>query len=346
MKLRIAALTSPLSGSDGPVNLIPDGTFRAVDGRPHGISGWRIDAAIAGRVIHAVRTYRDPDTGKESTRSTKLVINYEHPQANGQPMPAAGFVDRSQLTYQPGVGISAPVQWTARARAHIDAGEYAYLSPVISYDPKSGEVRDLHLAGLTNTPALDSLLPLAALAERLGLDLPTDTEDSSMSLDIAALRQKLGIADDADGTAILEKVGSLVAQTQQVAALSEQVATLKAAAPDRAQYVPLAVYQEALAALKQAGESAETAELSALIEKGLTDGRIPGEQTVAWLKSQPLDAVRRYLADAPVLAALKSTQTAGRHEGEKPAALTEEQRTVCALMGIPETEFLKTLEAA
>lgn len=300
-RLHIAALAAPLSGSDGPVNLIPDGLFRAVDGRPHGIAGWRLDATVAEQLLARVRS-----------RNTRLAINYEHPEANGSPMPAAGWVDRSQLSYQPGVGITAPVQWTARAKAMIDAGEYAYLSPVISYDPTSGEVRDLHLAGLTNTPALDSLMPLAALAERLGLDLPIPQEESRMDLDIAALRQKLGLAADADGSAILTKIDALVSQTQQVTALSEQVAALKSAAPDLSQYVPLAVHQETLAALKNAGIQAEQTEIAALVAAGMAEGRIPGEQTAAWLKAQPIDAVRRYLADAPVLAALKATQTGGK----------------------------------
>lgn len=333
MKYLIAALAAPLSGSDGPVNLIPDGTFRAVDGRPAGLEGWRLDAEIATALLSRCQS-----------KKTQLVINYEHPDAVGQPMPAAGWVDRATLSYQPGVGITAPVRWTARAKSMIDAGEYAYLSPVISYDADTGAVVDLHLAGLTNTPALDSLQPLAALAERLGLDLPTSTEDNRMNL--AALRQALGLAEDAGEPAIMEKVMALVSQTKTVAALTEQVAALKAAAPDLSQYVPRAVHEETLAALREAGTHAAQAELTALIEKGIADGRIPGEQTAAWLKAQPLDAVKRYLADAPVIAALTQTQTGGKPPAtEKRTALTDEQRAVCQQMGIAEDAYLKTLEA-
>jgi phage I-like protein len=303
----IAALSSPLLGSDHPVNLVPDGVFRAVDGRPFGIDGWRLDAETAQSLLDRVRS-----------RKTKLAINYEHPTATGEPVPAAGWIERERLSYAPGIGITAPVQWTSRAKAMIDAGEYAYLSPVISYDPKTGAVRDLHLAGLTNTPALDTLQPLAALAERLGLDFPTDPQQESF-MDLAALRQTLGLADDAAESDILEAVKAIKAKADETTALSEQITALKASAPDLAQYVPKAVFDEALASLKEAGAKAEETEKLSLIDRGLAEGRVPGEQTVAWLKGQPLDAVQRYLADAPVIAALKGTQTGG-HQPAKAKA--------------------------
>lgn len=298
-RAHIAALSSQLIGSDAPVNLIPDGTFRAIDGRPAGLSGWRMDAGIAASLLDRLRS-----------RNTRLAINYEHPESNGQPLPAAGWIDRNQITYSPGIGITAPVEWTARAKGMIDAGEYAYLSPVIAYDPKTGEVRDLHLAGLTNTPALDSLVPLARLAESLGLDLPI-TEDSEM--DLAALRQTLGLAADADESAILAKASELAAHAEKVASLTEEVATLSAkAALDLSGYVPKAVHEEALAALRQVASDSQSAELSTLIEQGMASGRIPGAATAEWLKGQGIAALKAYLADAPALAALRSTQTGGK----------------------------------
>ena len=244
----IAALAAPISRADERVHLVPDGTFRAVDGRPAGLPGWQMDAQIAADLLSRVQA-----------RKTRLAINYEHPDPNGQPMPAAGWIDRAQITYEPGVGLTAPVAWTDRAKGMIDAGEYAYLSPVISYDPKTGAVRDLHLAGLTNTPALDSLVPLAKLAETLGLDIPTDEESI---MDLAALRQKLGLADDADEAAILAKIDTLTADATKAAALTEQVAALSAQqTPDLSQYVPKAVHDEAVAALKQLGQASEAGEI-------------------------------------------------------------------------------------
>ena len=293
-----------------------------------------MDAQIAADLLSRVQA-----------RKTRLAINYEHPDPNGQPMPAAGWIDRAQITYEPGVGLTAPVAWTDRAKGMIDAGEYAYLSPVISYDPKTGAVRDLHLAGLTNTPALDSLAPLAKLAETLGLDIPTDEESI---MDLAALRQKLGLADDADEAAILAKIDTLTADATKAAALTEQVAALSAQqTPDLSQYVPKAVHDEAVAALKQLGQASEAGEIDRLIETGLSAGKIPGKATADWLKGQGLAALRQYLDDAPSVAALTKTQTQGRAPaGEQQAKLTAEQQEVCKLMGITEADYIKTLEGA
>ncbi|MNZ94279.1 Mu-like prophage I protein [compost metagenome] len=82
----------------------------------------------------------------------------------------------------------------------IEAGEYRYLSPVFSYDPKTGDVLDLHHVGLTNYPALDGMAALPALAAaRFGLagwkdqdtaraTAASDSEVVSLKQEVAALR--------------------------------------------------------------------------------------------------------------------------------------------------------------
>ena len=57
------------------------------------------------------------------------------------------------------------VEFTASAKAMIQAGEYRYVSSVFEYAPDGRVLRLLH-AGLVNNPALDGLNPvkLAALA--------------------------------------------------------------------------------------------------------------------------------------------------------------------------------------
>lgn len=334
--LHLAALAASLDAGAGgapeTITLVPDGTFRAVDGRPEGLAGWTLDGAIAAELLARVQG-----------RKTRLVINYEHPEASGNPLPAAGWIDRSAIAYAPGVGLTAPVAWTKRARALIEAQEYAYLSPVIAYDPRSGAVRDLIYAGLTNTPALDGLAPLARLAVHYGYTFPmgqpaqppepeTSLEDR---MDLAALRALLGLAEDADAAAIEQAIAKLKADAEQLAPLTEQVASLTAAAtPDPALWVPMAVHQEAIAALRASAQAGSEAELSALIEQGLAQGKIPGQATAAWLRDQGLGAARAYLEGAPAIAALTRTQTQGR-SGEPPAApeLSAEARAIAAAFG-------------
>lgn len=136
------------------VRLLPDGLFRAWDGRPVGLANWKMDAAIAAKLIEARRAMAEA-----------MVIDYEHQtlmkEKNGQPAPAAGWF--SGLEYRLGEGLfMTGIEWTPSARTMIQSGEYRYLSPVFGFDPVSGAVTSLHGAALTNMPALTGLTDLAS----------------------------------------------------------------------------------------------------------------------------------------------------------------------------------------
>lgn len=139
--------------SGGSVQLLPFGNFRSVDGRPRNLPAWRVDTGIAADVIARLRQ-----------RANDIVIDYEHQthhaEENGRPAPAAGWFKR--LEWREGIGLFATdVRWTAAASAMIHAGEYKYLSPVFSFDPRSGHVQEILSAGLTNSPALDGMVAVA-----------------------------------------------------------------------------------------------------------------------------------------------------------------------------------------
>ena len=140
------------------VQLFPEGQFAASDGRPGNMQGcaakvWLMDATIAPDII------ADADA-----REARPVVDYEHQsiraRENGQPAPAAGWIQA--LAYFPGQGLFAKVEWTERARELIKSGEYRYISPLFNFDENTGAVRRLVSAALTNTPALDGLMAVAA----------------------------------------------------------------------------------------------------------------------------------------------------------------------------------------
>lgn len=151
----LAALTQSLPEAAGEFRILPAGVFRAKDGRPAHLPGWKIDAEIAQRVIAASASVDD------------LVIDYEHQtinaEKNGLPAPAAGWFKR--MVWREGVGLFAVgVQWTDKAKAMIAAGEYRHISPVFPYNAVTGEVQKIIGLGLTNNPALPGLADLAALS--------------------------------------------------------------------------------------------------------------------------------------------------------------------------------------
>jgi phage I-like protein len=151
----LASLAMDLNAG-GEAQLTPAGAFRGLDGRPTEVSAWRIDAAIAQRLM-----------ARFNARAKRTVIDYEHQtlhaEKNGQPAPAAGWFGK--LEWRDGQGLfSVGTEWNARAKAMIEAKEYRYISPVFAYSTRTGEVLDIFHAALTNAPALGGMAEVALRA--------------------------------------------------------------------------------------------------------------------------------------------------------------------------------------
>lgn len=99
-----------------------------------------------------------------------IPVDYEHQSLYGVEAPAAGWIKHpGGLKVEEGA-LLARIEWTARAKERIKAGEYRYLSPTLvshATDPKSGEDVGwaLHSVALTNTPFFNELPPIAAKGE-------------------------------------------------------------------------------------------------------------------------------------------------------------------------------------
>lgn len=351
LSVELAALADEAGTPQPPseLRLVPAGEFRARDGRPASTgpdapAAWRMDAANAAACIRFAAAQADD-----------AVIDYEHQtlhaSTNGQPAPAAGWWTAAGMQYRDapadqGGGLWATaLRWTERARAMIAAGEYRYFSPVIAWDKATGNVRAVVLGALTNRAALDGLTdltPLAALSAGLSLpDIDTDTDEES-SMDLAALRKLLALSDDADEAAIRSAIAALKTKADtadeartQLSALSAELEEAKRATkPDLSQYVPKAVHDEALAALRATQQQGSAAELDQLITDGLKSGQIPGKATADWLRGLGLPMVREYLTDAPAVPAFRGTQKAGQGADGEPAALSVDEANVARMLGL------------
>lgn len=175
MSMVYAALSQPL----GPAGfrefrILPAGTFRSADGsgRPENVPGWIMTAQVAHRIIASLSGRRDD-----------VLIDYEHQSLqagkNGGIAPAAGWFKRAE--WRDGDGLYAiDARWTEKAAAMIAAKEYRFISPVFTFDKRSGEVLGLFSVGLTNQPALDGLTDLAAAAARF----TTGSRDTDRAIEV------------------------------------------------------------------------------------------------------------------------------------------------------------------
>jgi phage I-like protein len=302
MPTAFAALSIALSPAAGrEIQLTPAGLFKARDGRPAGIDGWKMDAAIAARVI-----------ARAAARKTPFVIDYEHQtltaEKNGQPAPAAGWF--KALEWRDGAGLYATdVEWTAKARAHIEAGEYKFISPVFGYDPKTGEVLRQEMAALTNTPALDGMDAVAALATEFFNR--ADDAHSQKGKSMNALTALLGLAEDANTEAVLSAVAALKSRAD---AQDTEIAALKTQTPDLAKYVPVETVTQLQTQIADLSTRLNQAELDDVIEVALSSGKLlPTMETWAReLGKSNLAALKDYVAKNPAIAALSGNQTGGK----------------------------------
>lgn len=357
--LHLALLASTLalsSAASGEIQLLPAGQFSARDGRPGPGKRWTIDDAAGARIAAQLNSV---------AAQTPIVIDYEHQtfyaEKNGQPAPAAGWMNRFE--WRTGAGLFSIVEWTPRAKAFIGGNEYRYISPVIEFDD-AGAITGVLNAALVNFPALLGMEAVFAQLRAFS-GSPSPQESVSMNL-LAKLVALFGLATASTEDQLVEHLTSLKAlsdnNAQQLASLrtalglddkadlaacAAQVATLKAATskPDPAMQAIVTGLQAQLATLR--GEI-DVRELDGIVDGAIKDGKFPpaqrqhlldlGKKDKAWLKT--------FVEQSPVItAALGTPQSGDGKAGKKDGELDETQLAVCKAMGLTVEQFKGAAQA-
>lgn len=346
-----ASLSLAFDGqNDGWCQLLPAGHFSAIDGRPFDVPGgqWVINADIASRLIQYAKN-----------AANDLVIDYEHQtlnkDRNGQPAPASGWI--KDMEWREGSGLWIKPQWTSRAKEFIKGEEYRFLSAVFPYDKHTGEPLYIHSAALTNRAGVDGLQDLEALSANILNQHPQETPPMNKAM--LKLLAKLGIElnegeqmTEAQEAAALSAVDTALAKADEADGLKTQVAALSAQdnKPDPAKYVPIAAVQQLQQQVAVLSARTNANELEQTISTALEDGRLlPAmEEWAHDLGKRDMAALTAYLDNAVPLAALSAQQTNGKDKPDADkktgvAALSAQELTVCANMGISAEDYLKNL---
>jgi phage I-like protein len=354
----LAILTSPVAltldggattGAPKRVQLLPAGFFAAKDGRPGSLEGsrisqWRLNEGDAAQLIQAM--------GRN-----EMLIDYEHQtlhaQSNGHPAPAAGWF--SEIAFVPDArepdgdqaGLwASDVRWTPKARAHIEAGEYRYISPVFLFEPDTGAVlRLLHVA-LTNNPALDGMTPVTAAAlTALSARFPlSTTQEQPMNKLLAAM----GLAADATEATALTALATLQGRADLSGSKDAEIAALKANQFDPAKHIPMTEHKKVTDQLAALTANADKAEHEGLMAVALADARILPVNETYW-RAQPLAALKEFLKDAKPVAALAGTQTGGKpppSDNKTTAALTADEQAMAKAFGQTPEQFAQAKKSA
>jgi phage I-like protein len=301
------------------IELVPAGVFFGRDGR----GPFRLSKPEA--VIAATGALR---------MEAGIPIDYDHATdfaaPAGQPAPAAGWIRELAVR---GGAIWGRVEWTARAAAAISAREYRYVSPVFQFDPKDGTVTRLLRAGLTNNP---NLYLTAIAAARTAADR---AEDTSMEMEdfLKALRDLIGLSDDAPAEDVIDAVRGLCAQRVEASAAGAHGA-------DPARYVGIAEHQRALTELHALRAEHARDRAGASVEEAIRAGRLSPAQR-EW-------AIAYCAADPAGFAAFTAKQPAilgrgGSAFADDPAprsrggALNEAETAICAQLGLKHSDYLR-----
>lgn len=361
------ALTGDLVASD-LAQVLPAGKFSARDGRPGPGKFWQLSDAQGSALAASLSAI---------AAKTPISIDYEHQSVlaatNGQAAPAAGWM--TSFEWRAGAGLFATVNWTPRAKAYIVADEYRYISPVILFDPKTGDVVGLHNAALVTNPAIlgMSAVQTALSAQFSDLPIPTTTTATTTpaitqptekppekKMDLITLIAMLGLAATAnlqDVTATLQALidrpalpAALCAMLGLPTAVNEPTAlaalTLKLGTPDAATMAAMQALQAQVAALStQVHERTVSEAVDAAIA---ANKLVPAQRDWALgLGRLNLAQLNAYVASAVAIPGLTG-QVAGRNldaPGAPSAALSPVQTMLAAQLGLNATAYLARINA-
>lgn len=334
------------------LQLTPAQDFSPSDGRQMDVPAWRINAAIASRVI------------SRFSSTQPLVIDYEHQtlhkETNGQPAPAAGWIH--SLRWIEGQGLFAEAELTAKAQQQIDEGEYRYFSPVFLYDQHSGEVLQMTMGALTNNPAIHGMQALntmqAAASAQFSASPKTNLEESMNPL-LKAMLAALGLPEatteqaaltalnDTVAVAAAARAGLKLKPEDKATAVTAACSAMQNGTPDPAKYVPLDMLTDVQGKLAALTARQLDTDIDAAVVPALADGRLLPAQE-AWareLGKANMAALTGYLKTAQPIAALTATQTGGKApKGQQTgaSALSDAEQAVCSAMGLSPEAYAAT----
>lgn len=320
----VSAFAAPLAQSDTGVGrlvqLLPAGSFTAIDGRGPYTTGSKVAMQeIVSRTL-------DFQGGRQ------LAIDYDHQSIFGAKdgvggrAPAAGWIEELQVRDS---GIWAKVKWTEAAASAIRAGEYKYISPVILHT-KAGKVLALRMASLVNTPAFDmSAVAASALLNKGNSDMEQ----------LDGLKKLLGLDEAADIVAIMAKVQELLETSAN------------SATPDPAQFVPIGDFQKVLNEANKLRQGITTAEAEMLVSGHIASGHLPPalkDWAVSACTSNKQVFDEFMAGVAPSVVRIVTPQLGNRRLPEKSANgnLTEQEVAVCSALGLTTEEFTKAQASA
>ncbi|MCL6612621.1 MAG: phage protease [Peptococcaceae bacterium] len=160
-----------------------------------------------------------------AAKKNDIVIDYEHQTLEGGEAPAAGWI--KEITFKGADGLWARVEWTPRAMEYLRNKEYRYLSPVVWARKSDNRVVYIHSAALTNTPAIDGMVPLVN-------KVSNEKEEKGLDELLQQMRWMLNLPITATAEEIIAELQKVIEQVKKAEGLiaNKEILTLLDLAED------------------------------------------------------------------------------------------------------------------
>lgn len=256
------AKIAELAGVPEFIQILPLGDYNDGAGKPFTVTPEDVDRLIAEFAL----------------KKNDLAIDYEHLTFEKAEAPAAGWI--KELINKGSEGLWARVEWTPRAAERIKSKEYRYFLPVFwAGKGKDGKAHPVELGpgALTNHPAIDGMVPLAA----------KKNNSQQKEHDMKEIARALGLPEDATETQIVEAAALLKNQSAQV---KEVIPASVCKALDLKESASASEVEATLLAMKQKGEAGQNAEImkmkkelsdmkaEKLVAQAMQEGKVPAVQ--------------------------------------------------------------------
>lgn len=211
----------------------------------------------------------------QAKRGMPTVIDYEHASRYAtfaaDPQKAGRAAGRCKLECKNGELWATGVKWTKAATEAIESGEQDLFSPVFAYDRETMEIGECTSIGLTATPALDNLEPLAA---KDGAEPESTTMEKTLVEFLANLRKQMALSEGAGAVEALMAIAELKQSSEKLltaigaTSLSEGLGKVEALKANGARIAELTTQ---IAKVESDGKKAR---IGVLIEAALTAKKV------------------------------------------------------------------------
>lgn len=215
---------------------------------------------ITPKVLETIKANFDRDV-----RGIQIQTNYEHGLDPTRGLKASGWF--SELTVKAdGTELWGKIDWTKVAAKEVEDKEWRYLSSELERTwehPETGKVYEWVLTGaaLTNQPFIKGMQPIAASEHQQG--------DDDVKLTFAEIEAQLKADHGISLSELKEKAGRVDALVSEKTVLLSELATAK----DLAKTLGTS-NAELTKKLGEAEKAGDEVKFSALVERGMKEGRI------------------------------------------------------------------------